>query len=443
MKMNEWAGKSCLNRYSEILSLTGFVLIGGYLFYPGLLDGDGHALLWEALHEHFEDYNSAFLGVIWWALINVTGMSSSLLFVQLILLWLSGYSVLRVFGKRGIWSYLILVVLMYPPVMGYAGALVKDVWFGATAVLLVSMSVVAVEKPSYSRWVLTILLGSACVLFRHNAIFWILPVMLVAVFIAYPRTLKACLIFGVCTVSVFVISYTVEKLISLSFKYEDFYPEQQLFLFDLAAISLLEDELLVPEAFLNGETLESLQSKFNKTSNMPIIAWDKKDQDGLLFLRNEQDNTELRNAWMHGIWNHPKSYIVHRGRMTFAVLGLSRAHDDIYHHQLVSPNPFGHGPYVENVARRGYIKYMTLFERSPFNKLYLYVLLFVGGWVTAVRPTETGVRIKNLYRLSAAGMGGYLVSLMGFAPNVGFRYMWPFVFASVITCIVQFVPRRK
>lgn len=432
----------------SLFALLWPVAFFGFTFWPGFLDGDGFSLLWQARNNYYEDFNPLSMAVIWRVLILIFDHSGSMLIAQSLLVGVAVFSVVRTF--RLSWPVVFAMVTMLfllPPVAGYGGSIVKDVWFGAFAmVAMVFVSGILQGSNDIRPWLGFGLASGAALLFRHNGITFLFPVFCL-VFWSLVRSfglrkllsrdaLPVGIQLGLAVAFALGIPWVAKRAITSHYEVRHAYPMQWIGLYELAAISCYSDTMWVPEPFRNGETLESIKEKFDPTSNMSLLAFRESGPSGLVFCWNDADHALLMRTWRRAICSEPGAYLLHRTHMSLACLGVVPSTPFIYQPGGLGSNPFGHGPFVWNSWRGGFFSWMDAWERSPFNRLWPYLILEL---VTVYGARRFLGREHRAYLLSLAcfvGTLGYVLGFFATAPAVGFRYWWPLAFMSFLNLMV-------
>ncbi len=166
------------------LCFFGFV-INTAIFYPGFVSGDVVAQLSQAEGDaQLTNLHPAYIALLWRFLIKITSHPSSLMLLNVALLWTSTYVIgLFIYRKTNSiqHSAFTLTIPLLPYVINISGVMWKDVHLAFLLLFAVSASVLSLTIRRYIfRYVLIVLsLGAlvAATLTRYNAIPAILPVV--------------------------------------------------------------------------------------------------------------------------------------------------------------------------------------------------------------------------------------------------------------------------
>ena len=153
------------------------------------------------------------------------------------------------------------------------------------------------------------------------------------------------------------------------------YPFQQIYLYDLAAISKERNEALFPEYILKGENFsqENVKTRYNERSVSDLIFENVPEQGDLPVLKLSSDAEQisaLRQKWLETVWGNPSAYLKHRAKVFAQLVGLSpsvtRPFWDFGF--LANPPEFQR---EENYGARSLMKYFSLFQR-PFPQTFFF-----------------------------------------------------------------------
>jgi hypothetical protein len=408
-----------------------------YQYWPGWIDGDGSAMIWEAHYGWFESY----LPVVMTMIVRIIFFASIPdIFPVLLFQLLLGYSVLFIVFR---WTGLSLptalfsasLIMVFPPVSAYSGTLVKDVWFAWMAILATA----ALAKASISRnwlyWIIWVLAASLAVSFRLDGFGWLITVVVCSLYLfSRKRMFKvASLVLG----SVFFVvgiwaslPILIEKFVPV----EERYSSQQILLFDLAAISHSQQTLLIPAVFNpNGHDLDFLEENFNATSNMPILDWGQKGR-GFRLVHEEAAQKDLRRSWTSAVLKFPGDYFSHR--LTVAKAFLFGVPDPVgwfwYRHKTTA-NLFSAEATATPFRTFWQRNFLETFEETLLNQLWPYLLVSLLCTAVLIYRRDSN---RNFALLLTAGSIVYSVGFAAIAPNVGFRYFSLAVYSSLIMLLL-------
>ena len=145
--------------------------------------------------------------------------------------------------------------------------------------------------------------------------------------------------FAVLTVAVYAVTYGLTGGRSV-------YPFQQVYLYDLSALSIERGQPLFPEYIRNDEnfSLERVAARYNERSAADLIYPDVPNAGDRPVLKLTEDAgqvAELKQAWISAVKDDPAGYLKHRGRVFAQLTGLGRAVTAPYWEQGFSEQPRG------------------------------------------------------------------------------------------------------
>ncbi|MCY7376430.1 MAG: hypothetical protein LH472_10720, partial [Pyrinomonadaceae bacterium] len=208
------------------------------------------------------------------------------------------------------------------------------------------------------------------------------------------------------------------------------YPAQQIFLYDLAAISAARGEALFPEYVLKYEnfSLEIVKSRYNIISVNDLIYADAPHRGDLPVLPltvNAEEISALRSKWFESVAAHPLNYLSHRGKVFAQLVGLgysvTRPYWDI---GFASSPPEFRGQ--ENFAGKVLTEYFSLFRRPVMQTFAFrgFVWLSLSAFfLYQALKNKLRADWEIVFVLSASGL---LFALAYFptTPSTEFRYLF-------------------
>lgn len=211
--------------------------------------------------------------------------------------------------------------------------------------------------------------------------------------------------------------------------------------FDLAAVSIATDRLLLP-AFMVGPGLDvaELAGAFRPWSNTPMLSNTQHGMRDPFMLDFDADEARaLRRAWLDAIVEHPTAWAAHRWRLTRALFGTHAAewpHELVYVDEEVQ--------YRDNppVARNTSALHVMLMRAAaalvatPALAAWPYLLGGVVAGLLVWQRRRTPPGALALLLLASAALHALPLTLL--APSAELRYLgWPCVaslLAMVCTC---------
>ncbi len=439
-----------LKRQNNPVAL-GFLLVfasftfNAYQYWPGWIDGDGSAMVWEAHYGWFESYLPIVMtGIIRIVFLSTVASLVSVLLFQLGFAYLILLIVLR--WQKLPWSYALIstaILMILPPVSSYAGTIVKDFWFSWAAVLGTTALLASIYKKRWAYWPIWIISAALAISFRTDGLAWLISVFGIVMFLLiYQRMFREVAVSAFSMVCIFLLFTLLPVMIGKIVTVEKRYSTQQIMLFDLAALSLEQNDLLIPDLFNpNKHELAFIEERFNPTSNMTILNWGAKDK-GFALVHDKKAQDHLKSAWMEAIKTSPYAYLKHRIYIARQFLfGYPKRTEWFWFKYKTSPNVF------EEVAPGGRIrdfwqeKVLNNFEGSLLNQLWPYLILSIVSCFIIARINLN----ESLFSIVLASSSlSYSLAFSLVAPNIGFRYYYfPVVCSFIVSSIAIFYVIQK
>jgi hypothetical protein len=408
------------------------------LFAPGRFSPDSLDMYDQALRDRFTDWHSPILVGIW-GVFDVAPELVLLLFVALVMV----SAMLLIASETTIrWAVVATVVVcLWPMTIGVLVTVSKDAWFAGFVLAAAAASAYAIRRTGRTRWVL---LGVAALGFwlavaaRPNAIVPVAAVLafgwpLVTTDGARRRWLSRDGLKRVGMAFVLVVAIVLSQRIwtSVVVDPDHVHPEQPTYQFDLAALSARTGELLLPASSLTpGTTLDDVRAAVDEGESGAL--WFSEDPP-VRWAVGPEAVSELREAWLTAIREHPIDMIEHRLAYAGSLLNIDRPAYSFYEPPAL-PAGWGfdfslHRPFFPSfaswfggtVATWGWYGWFRLW-------IWTLVLLVVG-------LSRRGRRSVAVRTLTAAGLGS-LLSFMAAATSSGFRYAWFTMVCALLTLAI-------
>jgi hypothetical protein len=354
---------------AAVLALASAIIL--VPFWPGLISYDANSTIYEAEVGPVRDWWSPFLSVLWRGMLLVA--DTWLLFVvQTLLVVVGVFLCTRLVLRRVPAAIAALLICVYPPLyaqlsgpsrdgyylgftllsLGFLCMAVKDWRRGLSVVLSITFAILS-SLCRQNAAATVLLLGSALAVLACRDVTW-RP----SRWRDSPRRPPAILGVVVCCLAVLALFGGTRAAFSALGVVET-RPERQIFIYDLAAMSVeLDDDLFPSELDRRphgvvplDDSLETLERTFrtqNVLSLYPDGNWNLGD------LHDEQlsgsESSVLREAWWDAVRSQPDAYAAIRGRLLLTQLGFGDRPTDGYL-GLAEPTNFGRPP----VLSRGYL----------------------------------------------------------------------------------------
>jgi hypothetical protein len=226
----------------------------------------------------------------------------------------------------------------------------------------------------------------------------------------------------------FVVAFVAFTLISQKLWIDDvvqprvLYPDQPTYQFDLTALSLRTDTMLLPPSSLRpGVTLETLKSDFSLRGADPL--WFSKDAPLIIGKPDPHAEQELRAAWLDAIRAHPDLYVRHRTAVALSLLGVSAPYTKgAFWHKGSMPADFGvrcplDRPYVSGLFDR-VSKILEAADGWSIWRMWWLLLILVAAAVLA------GLRRCSEARLLLVACSSTVLLFAALTTGPYLRYLW-------------------
>jgi len=303
-------------------------------FFPGLMTADSIASLDSGRSGVYSDLNTPLMSLLWGELDQIIAGPALMLILQNLVFW-SGCAIFwRATYKKSFRLGLCLILFgLIPSVLSQLTTVWKDVGMGAT--LFAASALIFLAGKSKNKVVLFV---SSLFLFygyaaRLNALPAVLPLAIWSGFVTCrifeikKTKLLPVLCGGIYFLTLSLTVYFVNGKIT---DWQTVYPSQQIYLYDLAAVSKDKNEALFPQYILNDEnfSLEKVESRYNERSVSELIFAGLPEKDDVPVLKWTTDPAEiaaLRQKWFETVTANPRSYLAHRWRVFAQLTGMTRS----------------------------------------------------------------------------------------------------------------------
>jgi hypothetical protein len=435
-----------------LVCICGFAVMV-WSFYPGMMSPDSIAALSAGREGTFVDINAPLMSALWAALDRMVAGPGAMFIFQAALFWGACALFWKAVTRESVFLGLALVLFAFlPHILSQTVVIWKDIALGAS--LFFATALLYYAKKSGSKAALLI---SPVFLFyayaaRLNALPAILPVAIWSAFLFFRifelgRSKVFAALAGIgylaaLTVAIYAVTYGLTGGKSV-------YPFQQVYLYDLSALSIERGQPLFPEYVRNDEnfSLERVAARYNERSAADLIFPDvpnKGDRPVLKLTEDAAQVAELRQAWIGAIKQDPAGYLKHRGKVFAQLTGLGRAVTAPYWEQgfLSSPPEYRSDG---NAGTRVLMKYFSAFGR-PFPQTFFFravIWMILCGFFLykAVRRRLAG-DWDLVFVLSASTLL-FIFAYFPTTPSTEFRYLfWPAI-SSALTVIFGIHLLRK
>lgn len=416
-----------------------------WAFYPGMMSPDSIANLTDGRRGTFADINAPLMAYLWGWLDTISAGPGLMFILQNIVFWTACAIFWRTTNAESFGLGIALVLFGWlPHILAQTAVVWKDIGLGASLFLAVALLFHAKKTGNKAALLLSpifLFYGYAA---RLNALPAVLPIAVWTGFIAFS-------VFGLkdrkLAAAALGLSYFILLSLAVYFVNQRMtggrtvYPFQQVYLYDLAALSVRKNEAIFPDHVRNTEnfSMDTVRARYNTRTVSDLIYPDLPnagDQPVLKLTDRPEEIAELKNKWWDASRSDPAGYLGHRTRVFAQLVGLSRAVTAPYWEPGFSSSPPEFVP-DGNAGTWILTKYFSAFRR-PFPQTFFFrafIWLILCGFF--------------LYKAARRGLAGdwdlvFVLSLSSLlftfayfptTPSTEFRYLfWPAI-ASALTAI--------
>ncbi len=422
-------------------------------FYPGLMTADSIAGLTEGRRNSYSDILSPLMSYLWGIFDRVVEGPGLMLIFQNLIFWTACAVFWRATYKKSVRLGLALILFAFlPQIISQLPFIWKDIGLGASLFLASALVYLADREK-----IKTALLISPLFLFygfavRLNALPAILPLAIWSGFVfcrifeinkrKFVPLLVGIIYFIALSLAVFLVNGRLTE-------WKTVYPSQQIYLYDLAAISTERDEALFPEYILRDEnfSLEKVKERYNKYSVSDLIFPNLPKQGDLPVLKLSSDAEEvalLRQKWFETVAENPGVYLWHRIKIFAQLNGVARSTGPPTWQLGYSSNPPEYRG-DENIGYRIIIGYLKIFRR-PFPQTFGYrsVIWFLLCGIFVYKAVKRSFQgdWEIVFVLSISSIL-YALAYFPTTPSTEFRYLFWSAISSAVAVIFGIFLWRK
>ena len=430
-----------MQRHSNLILAIAAACCAGIaivLLYPGQYPYDAANQLWQARTGHLGDGSPVTLAALWSLLLWLTGNPAALFLVNVVLFWTGLALCAAAIDVLPILRIALLFIIgLSPLALLQMGHVLTDAHLAAAMMLVTGLGAWGLTGGKRSALVAcaALLVYAGCV--RMNAITATATFAFAMAGFAKARTTGRTLLAGLAA-AFFIVACTAALAFALdrSLVKRPITAWPTLLLWDLAAISVAHDTLLLP-AFTHGYglTVEELErtKAFDEAVNVPLFQRSQpRVNDGYDRPYTPAQKRDLLAAWFAAVEKYPAAYFHHRLR-TFGLLigtheklpGFAYIHGRVqYKDNPALPDMLA--PRAQETLYRLAAKLEPSWVFAALPYLALSVVACVAGWIRRDRPT--GVLALAVALSALVYAAAYVV----LAPAADLRYLtWPIVAAPL------------
>ena len=440
----------------------GFLALGigalGFLvvtvcFWPGHMSADTLLMIDQASGVlPITDQHSPFL--IWlWSLAWPLGIGPAEVFaVQVAVFLLGAYLVARAaFGRLGA-SIVAVCVALSPPVLGYLGTISRDTWFVGLLLLCFGLLILSTRRQGRAATLalaLAALAGFLAVTTRQNAapaVALAFAALILLLPIARLGRMRPWVRGTVALAAGSALALVLVGLVVAGGRaagVDQVRPQQQLYIYDLAQLSIREGRSLFPESVYPSGDVATLEATASVDSPVPLIFGP--DAPIPVPLSDEQVD-DLEQAWTDQVTGEPLDYLDLRIDAFGHQLALEGPPVFVYH-PGIDPNPSGYAIEFSR-ANDVAIDYLQLFADDTYlnggliERPWVYLLLGIAAGVFLLRSAMPLPLVGALGLTALTYQSGLFIGTMA----TQYRFEYPVVVVGLLVTVIAvkaLVDRRR
>lgn len=433
----------------SLVAALGLVIAASVLAFvawPGRMSNDTLTQIANVSEGHYSDWHAGLLIVLWrpfWLL----GVGPGWVTWVGIVAFLCGlYGVLRAGLPRVLAFAATLAIAALPQVLGYVVYLGRDLWYTAfflccsAAALRIGRSR---ARAARALWVAAVVVFAWLMMAaRQNAVPVAAVIVLgvVATHRPWPGLHRAdggwlyrwaCRIGLAATVLALLVGSQV--VLKRVFSVQAQHPEQATYIYDLAALSVRERQVLLRPGVFPAQDLAVLDATYMPFNVNTLLFG---PEAPVRFPVPEAEFDGLRADWFRAVRAHPVGYLRARMSMYLAHASLTHRTEWVYH-PVVDPNPWGYEvahPRANHALQR-YLRHFALNDQLEGGVVhtvwpYLAVTIFGLGYLSARR------RSRRLFGWLCAASLVYQATIFVGAMGIGYRFAYPSVVLALVVATV-------
>lgn len=427
------------------------------MFYPGGMSIDSFEHLLQARSGVLGDWHPPFIAWLWRGADAVLRGPLLMVIAQFGVFLLA----LRAFAKAalpGSGKWFTLATLCVPPIAGILGVVWKDIWTSGLLLLAGAWLLDFEMRRAPVRagqWICggAALLGA--LLFRHNAVFAVLPLVAIAVWQRRADGRRWRALASAAGVTAAVVAGLVATAAGINRSLTDYhqFPQQSLFIFDLAGVAVRNGrtDLLdaaagqLPKVLRGRDSipLDALRAHYTPRTWTPLAL---EAGSPLAMTHSATEVDVLATVWFRALREQPMAYLRHRAAVFRQVIGAHREPLLAPVYFAIPENSPDHAMVSRNFRIDADASPLQLRLRTAFTTMATWTLyrpwlwlglnlLVVAVAVWARRPAAAAIALSGLC---------YELALFFIAPSADYRYShWLILatWAALGALVAEFFPK--
>ncbi|MGB5015223.1 MAG: hypothetical protein WBO68_14475 [Pyrinomonadaceae bacterium] len=427
------------------ISLVICVLTCGltiWSFYPGFMTPDSIANLTQGREGVFYDVNAPLMSYLMGIFDRIVAGPGLIFVIHNIVFWTACYFLWLSVADRSRWLGLCVILFgSTPGIMAQMTMVLKDVALATGLFASIALLYFAISKRSRIALLISPVFLFYAFAARLNAIAAIVPIAIWAGFVfvevfGYKTSRLASAFVGIVYLATLWTGvYLVNTALTEG---KTTFPFQQVYLYDLAAISVATNENLFPAYIAQDQdfSMNAVRERYNERSVNDLIYKDvplEGDRPVLALTQDPENIADLKTAWTAALWANPITYMRHRFDIFAQLVGLKRSVSVPYwfHGFATSPTEF------RGTENSGFLVLMKYFEafRRPLMQTFFHRMFICLGICLFMLYKSVRIRLAGDWQfVFVLASSGLLYSMAYFptTPSTEFRYLfWPAISSAL------------
>lgn len=417
-----------------IISVIGFIInLSAYL--PGFMSPDSFEQYRQSYTHHYNDWHPPVMAFVWSILNNIYQGPEVMLVLQLALLWVAYYFFAIAINNK-FWQIVVLCLFAVSPFLqNFAGYIIKDTQMAFSWLLVIALlfnAIVKQQRLSFGIVFLALLLLIYGALLRPNALPGYIPILILLVWVAYPKhkIIVRCFIL----ITLLLITVVLQRSLPQILDAEKQYAENKLYLHDLTGIYKVTGKNVFPEVLFQTNKLDTsyLKEKYHPATFDDI--WWNADNKILLPDTNQIVANDIKYAWVSAIKQYPDVYFNNRWQGFLYYLRIKKRSDfycNYYMYIYPDPNEYGYTPRNSNFFYHIYQEMMIAQKDMFYMKAWFWMLM--NFLMVLLIPLFKDKSLKLYYScIILSGVLYKLPDIFVFQVDTDYRY---FYWNTIVCCV--------
>jgi len=412
------------------------ILFTFYIFYPGQLSIDTFIQLKQSQTSIYNDWQPPIMSYLLRLFSHVTTPTALFILAQILCFSIGSYLLFKAWQSGHKSDYIYLLIPLLPPVFTLIGVVWKDIFFASLLFLTFCATEYIKNNPlktllsKSSVLILFLVLLAIAQMFRTNGLFFTLFLCSYFVKTLWENKISRALVYLLAIVHAVITIWFTQYFNYTFLGAEKTRPLQYTMYYDLVGISRFAQYNYVP-SFAMPSHCDTFKLTdiydYHGGDNLFADTYYNKNECKLNWVKNDQEYSQLQNAWLGAIKSDVVSYIIHRFYFFASFLKLDSLKPNVAVYINTDVNEFGIN-YEFNMIRKAVIGLYYTLTLNPFFYPWFYFVILILSQLKFVR-----FRVNIDFDIFAGCML-YMLGFAVFGPGQVYRYTYPV--AVILTALI-------